>query len=55
MISFFLKVLWYNRVMFLEMCSILTVSEVKGCCCRWKSVIVGVNCGVECGVSGACM
>ena len=53
MISFFLKVLWYNRVMFLEMCSILTVGEVKGCCCRWKSVgvIIGVDCGVECGVA----
>ena len=35
----------------------LTVGEVKGCCCRWKSVvvIVGVDCGVECGVSGTCM
>ena len=43
--------------MFLEMCSILTGGEVKGCCCRWKSVgvIVGVNCGVEYGVSGTCM
>ena len=43
--------------MFLEMCSVLTVGEVKGCCCRWKSVvvIVGVDCGVECGVSGTCM
>ena len=53
----YLKVLWYNRVMFLEMCSVLTVGEVKGCCCRWKSVgiIVGVDCGVECGVSGTCM
>ena len=52
MISFFLKVLRYNRVMFLEMCSVLTVGEVKGCCCRWKSVgvIVGVDCGVECGI-----
>ena len=52
-----MNVLWYNRVMFLEMCSILTVGEVKGCCCRWKSVvvIVGVDCGVECGVSGTCM
>ena len=31
--------------------------EVKGCCCRWKSVsvIVGVDCGVECGVSGTCI
>ena len=42
------------------MCSVLTVGEVKGCCCRWKSVvvIVGVdchNCGVECGVSGTRM
>ena len=43
-----MNVLWYNRVMFLEMCSVLTVGEVKGC---WKSVvvIVGVDCGVECG------
>ena len=50
------KVLWYNREMFLEMCSVLTVGEVKGCCYRWNSVgvIVGVNCGVECGVSGTC-
>ena len=34
-----------------------TVGEVKGYCCRWKSVgvIVGVDCGVECGVSGTCM
>ena len=56
MIRFFLNVLWYNRVMFLEMCSVLTVGEVKGCCCRWKSlgVIVGMDCGVECGVSGTC-
>ena len=39
--------------MFLQMCSVLTVGEVKGCCCRWKSVvvIVGVDCGVECGES----
>ena len=39
--------------MFLEMCSVLTVGEVKGCCCGWKSVvvIVGVDCGEECGVS----
>ena len=39
--------------MFLEMCSVLTVGEVKGCC-RWKSVvvIVSVDCGVECEVSG---
>ena len=38
------------------MCSVLTVGEVKGCC-RWRSVvaIVGVDCGVECGVSGTCM
>ena len=38
-------------------CSVLTVGEVKGCCCRWKSVgvIVGVDCGIECGVSGTCM
>ena len=51
---FFLKVLW---VIFLEMCSVLTVGEVKGCYCRWKSVgvIVGVDCGVERGVSGTCM
>ena len=56
MIKFF-NVLWYNRVMFLEICSVLTVGEVKGCCCRWKSVgiIVGVDCGVERGVSGTCM
>ena len=49
-----MNVLWYNRVIFLEMCSVLTVGEVKGCCCRWKSVvvIVGMDCGVECGVSG---
>ena len=54
MIRFFLNILLYNRVMFSEMCS---VGEVKGCCCRWKSVvvIVGVDCGVECGVSGTCM
>ena len=53
---FFLNILCYNRVMFLEMCSILTVGEVKGCCCRWKSVgIVGVDCGVACGVCGTCM
>ena len=49
----------YNRVMFLEMYFVLTVSEVKGCCCKWKSVgiIVSVDCGVECGVhvSGTCM
>ena len=34
-----------------------TVGEVKGCCCRWKSVgiTVGVDCGVKCGVSGTCM
>ena len=53
----FLKVLWYNRVMFLERCSVLTVGEVKGYFCRWKSVgvIVGVDCGVQCGVSGTCM
>ena len=40
-----------------KMCSVLTVGEVKGCCCRWKSVgvIVGLDCGVECGVSGTCM
>ena len=37
--------------MFLEMCSVLTVGEVKGCCCWWKS-IVSVDCGVECEVSG---
>ena len=44
---FFLKVLWYNRVMFLEMCFLLLLV-------KWKSVgvIVGVDCGVECGVSG---
>ena len=38
--------------MFLEMCSVLTVGEVKGCCCWWKSVVViaGVDCGVQCGV-----
>ena len=43
--------------MFLEMCSVLTVGEVKGCWCRWKSVriIAGVDCGVECGVRGACI
>ena len=52
--------------MFFEMCSVLTLGEVKGCCCRWKSVdvvaggrsvgvIVGVDCGVECGISGTCM
>ena len=48
MISCFFNVLWYNRVMFLEMCSVLTVGEVKG---WWKSVgvIVGVDCGIECG------
>ena len=28
MIRFF-NVLWYNRVMFLEMCSVLSVGEVK--------------------------
>ena len=57
MISCFFNVLWYNRVMFLQMCSVLTVGEVKGCCCRWKSVvvIVGVDYGVEYGVSGTCM
>ena len=40
--------------MFLEMCSVLTVGEVKGCCCRWKSVvvIVSVDFGVQCEVSG---
>ena len=50
-------VLWYNRVMFLETCSVLTVGEVKGCRCRWKSVsvIVGVDCDVECEVSGTCI
>ena len=34
-----------------------TVGEVKGCCCGWKSVgvIIDVDCGVECGVSGTCM
>ena len=49
------RVLWYNRVLFLEICSVLTVGKVKGYCCRWKSVgvIVGVDCGVECGVSGS--
>ena len=43
--------------MFLEMRSVLTVGEVKGRCCRWKSVgvIVGVDCGVECWVSGTRM
>ena len=40
--------------MFLEMCSVLTVGEVKGCCCS-VGVIAGVDCGVECGVSGTCM
>ena len=38
---------------------VLTVGEVKGCYCRWKSVHVGVivdvDFGVECGVSGTCM
>ena len=29
MISCFFNILWYNRVMFLEMCSVLTVGEVK--------------------------
>ena len=35
------------------MCSVLTAGEVKGCCCRWKSVgiTVGVDCGVKCGVA----
>ena len=39
------------------MCYVRTVGEVKGCCCRWKSVgiTVGVDCGVKCGVSGTCM
>ena len=36
-----------------------TVGEVKECCCMrmWKSVgiTVGVDYGVECGVSGTCM
>ena len=36
--------------MFLEMCSVLTVGEVKR---RWKSV--GVDCRVQCGISGTCM
>ena len=36
----------YARVMFLEMCSVLTFGEVKGCCCS-VGVIVGVDCGVE--------
>ena len=41
--------------MFLEMCSVRTVDEVKGCC-KWKSVriTVGVDCGIKCGVSGTC-
>ena len=27
-----------------------SVGQVKGCCCRWKSVSVIVEVGVDCGV-----
>ena len=48
----FFNVLWYNRVMFLEMCSVLTVGEVKRVLLQVEECRCHCRCGLSCRMWG---